>query len=131
FVTLEVMHWFQGEQLLARFQSDGENYAVSIAWLGFALALLAAGILSGARALRYASLAVLLLTILKVFLGDMSGLVGLYRVASFLGLGLCLVGVGYVYQRFVFTGPAPASTSATPEGPIADRDNGGEAAKES
>jgi len=35
----------------------------------------------------------------------MSDLTGLYRVGSFLGLGLSLVGIGLVYQRFVF--PAP------------------------
>jgi len=32
----------------------------------------------------------------------MAGLGGLYRVAAFLGLGLSLVGIGYIYQRFVF-----------------------------
>ena len=31
----------------------------------------------------------------------MSGLSGLYRIASFVGLGFCLVGIGYLYARFV------------------------------
>jgi uncharacterized membrane protein len=35
----------------------------------------------------------------------MSELTGLYRVASFLGLGLFLIGIGYLYQRFVFPTP--------------------------
>ena len=30
------------------------------------------------------------------------GLTGLYRVASFLLLGLSLIGIGWLYQRFVF-----------------------------
>ena len=51
--------------------------------------------------LRYASLAVLMVTVAKVFLIDMSGLTGLLRVASFLGLGLTLIAIGRVYQRFV------------------------------
>ena len=59
-------------------------------------------------ALRYASLAVLMVVVLKVFLFDMSDLTGLYRVASFLGLGLCLVAIGYLYQRYVFPRPPPA-----------------------
>jgi uncharacterized membrane protein len=46
-------------------------------------------------------LAVLVLAVLKVFLLDMSGLGGLWRVASFLGLGLSLIGIGWIYQRFV------------------------------
>ena len=39
------------------------------------------------------------LTIAKVFLVDMSGLAGLYRVASFLGLGLSLAGLGWIVRR--------------------------------
>ncbi len=39
----------------------------------------------------------------------MGGLTGLYRVASFLGLGLSLVGIGYIYQRFVFADMAKAA----------------------
>ena len=37
----------------------------------------------------------------KVFLIDMSGLTGLWRVLSFLGLGLALIGLGAVQRRFV------------------------------
>ena len=36
------------------------------------------------------------------FLFDAASLSGLYRVLSFLGLGLSLVALGWVYQRFVF-----------------------------
>jgi uncharacterized membrane protein len=43
-----------------------------------------------------------MLTVSKVFLLDVAGRSGLYRVASFLGLGVCLIGIGYAYQRYVF-----------------------------
>jgi uncharacterized membrane protein len=43
-----------------------------------------------------------LITVSKVFLVDASDLTGLYRVASFLGLGLSLIGIGYLYQRLLF-----------------------------
>ncbi len=33
---------------------------------------------------------------------DASDLTGLYRVASFLGLGIALIGIGYLYQRILF-----------------------------
>jgi uncharacterized membrane protein len=82
--------------------SDAEWYAYSLAWLVYAGALLALGILRALAALRYASLALVMLTVAKLFLFDMSALTGLYRVASFLGLGLSLVGIGYLYQRYVF-----------------------------
>ena len=60
------------------------------------------------RRLRHAALAVLLIAVLKVFISDMAGLEGLYRVASFLGLGLSLVAIGWIYQRFVY--PARSGT---------------------
>ncbi|GAG99409.1 unnamed protein product [marine sediment metagenome] len=53
--------------------------------------------------LRYASLGVILLTAGKVFLYDASELAGLYRVFSFFGLGLCLIGLSWFYTKFVFT----------------------------
>jgi len=56
-----------------------------------------------APCLSQGALAILILTVRKVFLSDMAALGGLYRVASFLGLGLFLVGIGYIYQRYVFT----------------------------
>jgi len=38
---------------------------------------------------------------------------GLYRVASFLGLGLSLVAIGYLYQRFVPTRATQMPSSPT------------------
>ena len=49
--------------------------------------------------LRFAGLAIGAIVATKVFVFDMAGLSGLYRAASFLGLGACLVGLGYLYQR--------------------------------
>ena len=54
------------------------------------------------KMLRYASLAVMLLVIAKVFLYDMANLSDLWRVLSFLGLGVSLLALTWVYQRFVF-----------------------------
>ena len=40
------------------------------------------------------------LTVLKIFLFDLSFLETLYRIISFIGLGLILIGVSYVYSRY-------------------------------
>lgn len=101
-LTLEVRHLFHGRYLHTGRMSDAEGYAYSLAWLLYAGALLALGILRRVTELRYASLGLILLVVAKVFLWDMAWLTGLYRVGSFLGLGLSLVLVGYLYQRFVF-----------------------------
>ena len=116
YLSLEVRHWFHGPVLSHGRVSDGETYTYSLVWLGFALALLGAGLRSGIAALRYASLVVLLGTVAKVFLIDMAALSGLLRVASFLGLGFSLVGIGFFYQRFVF----PPRGGKTGEAPQAD-----------
>jgi uncharacterized membrane protein len=54
------------------------------------------------------------ITILKVFLIDMANLTGAYRAFSFIGLGLVLVAIGWLYQRILFRRPraVPASPAA-------------------
>ncbi len=101
-LSMEIRRFFHApDDLHATFMTTPENYSYSAVWLLFALALLTAGIAARTAQLRYASLAVLVLVVLKVFLIDLSDLEGLLRVASFLGLGLCLVGIGFIYQRYV------------------------------
>jgi len=101
YATLETKLLFQGSVLMPQSLSLAETYAYSAVWLGFALALFIAGIGLGRQPVRLAGLAVLALVVAKVFLVDMSNLEGLFRIASFVGLGLSLVGIGWVYQHFV------------------------------
>jgi uncharacterized membrane protein len=115
YLSLEVRHAFQGPVLSLAHQSDAEFYAYSLAWLVYAGVLLALGIYRGQTALRYASLVVLMATVVKVFGFDMADLTGLLRVASFMGLGLSLVGIGFLYQKFVFHRP-PAKPPAEAAG---------------
>ncbi len=80
---------------------DAELWAWSGAGLAYGAALMAAGIATGGRRLRMAALAIIALMSAKVFLIDMAGLAGLWRVVSFLGLGLMLIALGAIYRRFV------------------------------
>lgn len=102
-VTLEIRHAFHegpiGFDEVAA--TEAELYALSGAWLALGAALVALGVRTGSRAVRMAALAVIAAATLKVFLYDMAALVGLWRVLSFLGLGLALIALGAVYQRFV------------------------------
>jgi uncharacterized membrane protein len=41
------------------------------------------------------------LTVVKVFGFDLFSLGGLWRIASVIGLGMCLVGVGWLYTKFI------------------------------
>lgn len=108
YLSLEVRRLFHGPDLTEGLNSDAEQYSYSAVWLGFGVALLAAGTLFRSLPVRIASAAVILLTVLKVFLIDMSDLTGIYRALSFLGLGAVLMGIGWFYQRLLFPRVPPA-----------------------
>jgi uncharacterized membrane protein len=101
-VTLEVRQAFRGSYLDRGEATHGERYAYSAAWIVLATALLVAGLAKKSRALRLASLPVMLLAVGKVFLYDTAHLSDLYRVLSFFGLGVSLLVLAWLYQRFVF-----------------------------
>lgn len=105
-ITLMVRQAFQGNFLDSGTWENAEFYSYSVAWILLGIGLLVAGIVKRDQTLRYASLGVMLLAICKVFVVDAAALEGLYRVFSFFGLGLSLLGLSYVYTRFVFGGKA-------------------------
>ena len=88
------------------------DLVLSLSWALYSFSLLALGARRGVAAMRWASLAFLFATIVKVFLFDLGNLEGLQRVGSFLGLAICLILVSLFYSRFVFkkTDEAEAST---------------------
>jgi uncharacterized membrane protein len=102
-ITLQVRHGFHpdGMAFYSAAIEDAELWAWSGAWLAYGIGLLFLGIRSGQRLPRLTALGVIGLVCAKVFLIDMSDLTGLWRVVSFLGLGLALIGLGAVYRRFV------------------------------
>jgi uncharacterized membrane protein len=106
-ITLEVRHLFHPGSigLAAVAVADAELWAWSGAWLAYGVGVMAIGIAITNQRLRLAALAIVGLTAAKVFLVDMSGLVGLWRVLSFLGLGLVLIGLGAAYRRLVAQPP--------------------------
>jgi uncharacterized membrane protein len=106
-LSLEVRQAFHGTDLQTGGVEPSERYTYSAAWILYGLALLVAGLLrkSGGRALRFGSLAIMLLAVGKVFLSDTARLSDLYRVFSFFGLGVSLLVLGFLYQRFVFRRP--------------------------
>jgi uncharacterized membrane protein len=102
YLTLEVTRLFHGPALTFGPITAAEQYAYSSVWLVFGVALLAAGIWVQSQPVRICSAAVVVLTVLKVFLIDMDDLTGIYQALSFLGLGFVLMGIGWFYQRLLF-----------------------------
>ena len=93
---------YHGPNLTSGSISDAEQYTYSAVWLAFGVILLVAGKFLRSLPLRVGSATVIVLTVLKVFLIDMSDLTGIYRALSFLGLGAVLIGIGWFYQRLLF-----------------------------
>lgn len=83
---------------------DAEFYAkslsLSLVLAVYASAALAVGVLRRLRMVRLASLAMLAVPVVKLFLFDSFALEQGYRVAAFLCLGALLVAGGFLYQRY-------------------------------
>ena len=114
YLSLEVRPLYHGPVLSRGATTDAEQYTYSVVWLAYGVALLLFGIAFRSQPARLASAAVTLLTIAKVFLVDMSDLTGVYRALSFIGLGLVLVGIGWLYQRLLFPPPKTPAAPRTP-----------------
>jgi len=66
--------------------------------------LLLVGMRTGSRGTRLGSLGLLVLTIFKVAFHDLWRMGDIYRVASIVGLAVSLIGVSFLYQRFLGKG---------------------------
>jgi uncharacterized membrane protein len=62
---------------------------------------LIAGIRKKLKAARYAAIALLCITLLKLFFHDLGNLKQLYRVGALVGVAIVLIVASYLYQRFV------------------------------
>jgi uncharacterized membrane protein len=73
--------------------------ALSGFWGALGFAAIVAGLLRRQRALRLGGLGVLTLAVGKVFLVDLANLESIWRVGSFLAVGLLLLAGAFAYQR--------------------------------
>ena len=74
--------------------------SLSGVWLLYSIAAMVTGIVRNARGPRFFAIGLFGLTILKIFIVDLAFLETLYRVFSFMALGVILLGVSYAYQRY-------------------------------
>lgn len=74
--------------------------SISVLWTVFSISLILIGFRKDNSAIRKASLILFLLTILKVFLIDISQISAPYHIVSFIVLGLILIGASYLYNIY-------------------------------
>jgi uncharacterized membrane protein len=90
--------------------------AISLVWTLCGALLLIGGIVRSYQPVRLAALGLLGLTVIKVFLFDLSSLDAPLRILSFGGLGLALIFISWLYSRFGVARDVAASDTKTPAG---------------
>ena len=92
-LNVEIADYFSiGPTLTFSFSGNfARDMTYSIAWALFAFALLLIGMKQKSGAVRYAGLGLLLVTLAKLFLHDLSSLNQLYRIGAFIGVALILI----------------------------------------
>ena len=80
-------------------RSQTAQVALSAFWAGAGLVAIVVGLLRDVRELRFGGLVLLLLGVAKLFAYDLAELEQLYRVLSFIAVGLVLLAGAYAYQR--------------------------------
>ncbi|MEQ9546981.1 MAG: DUF2339 domain-containing protein [Marinobacter sp.] len=100
FTALEIRQLWQGSEMALSFGiSEGELYSYSVVGMLYAIAAIIYATGRNNTLLYKAGMALLGLVIGKIFLIDMAGLQGLWRVAAFMGLGLALLGLAWLYRK--------------------------------
>ena len=96
-LTLENHHYF----LLVDtdFFLSPEQISLSIIWMLYAISLFVFGLKRQNRYLRYASLGLIGLVILKAFFIDLAELGSIFKILLFIILGFLMLGISFVYQK--------------------------------
>src|SRR5690606_653554 len=112
-ISVMIRHYWQRTISLEPPVLEAELYTYSVVWLLLAVAAMLGGAWRFGQACYRAGMLLLLLVVAKLFLVDMAGLQGLLRVASFLGMGLGLLGVAYLHKRLRGGSHTPSNTMSS------------------
>jgi uncharacterized membrane protein len=100
FTALEIRHLWQGSEMALSYGvSEGELYSYSVVGMLYAIAAIIHATRRDNVVLYKSGMALLGIVIGKIFLIDMAGLQDLWRVAAFMGLGLALLGLAWMYRK--------------------------------
>ena len=93
------------------------DFTYSALWMAYGAMLMVVGFLRRSAFVRWQALILIAVTIVKVFVYDVSQLDRGYRIVSFIVLGVLLLAISFVYQRdwlkLSAKSKAPASTEGT------------------
>ncbi|MFN8559962.1 MAG: DUF2339 domain-containing protein [Dehalococcoidia bacterium] len=104
-----------GESTVAELRRQSQA-ALSVVWAVLGGLAIAAGLVRGIAPVRWFGLGLLALTTVKVFLYDLASLDAVYRVLSFIVLGVLLLLSAYAYRRLGEKPERAPSPTAAPDG---------------
>lgn len=86
--------------LVLHLSKEVDSFYTSIVWILYAFALVAVGVNRKFRALRIMALVLFGMAVLKIFFVDLSFLERVYRMLSFIALGIVMILASFVYQKY-------------------------------
>ena len=106
FMTTEVSRYFErdydliGNRGLHREIRSRMQLAISGLWGLYSIILVSIGIIRRFRSIRIMAILLFAVTILKVFLSDLQQMERIYRIVASIGLGVLLLAVSMMYQKY-------------------------------
>lgn len=97
FLTMQNSHFFSTKDF--DFLLSPEQLSLSGIWMLYAIVLFTLGLKKYNRYLRFGGLGLIGIVIIKAFFVDLADLATVYKIVLFIILGLCLLGVSFVYQK--------------------------------
>lgn len=79
---------------------DANRKIITVIWSFEGTLIVLAGFLFKKQVLRLTGMVILLLAILRIFIIDLSFLETIYRIVSFIVLGIILMGISFVYTKY-------------------------------
>ena len=100
-LSQEIIYYFGSlEARLGSGYSSATHLSLTVFWAVYAIGVIGAGIAMRSARVRQAGIGLLALPVAKLFVYDIFLLERGYRVAAFVTLGVLLLGMGLVYQRY-------------------------------
>ena len=81
-------------------KSGGTHFYLTASWAVLALGVFVAGFVLRERMYRWLGLGILAVAVARVFISDVWKLDPLYRILSFMALGIVLLALGFIYNKY-------------------------------
>lgn len=90
---------FEAVNIVSRYEALNLDYIISVLWITYAGLVTMTGILKNIKFLKIAGIWLSIITILRIFIFDLSSVANIYKLIAFLVLGIILLVISYFYAK--------------------------------